>query len=305
MKNDLLADRTEDINKMYGLVIEEGSEIIKGIKLINDLGDLKGYTNIGYADSYFEYWLLDPGISSKRLTAALIARTSKKKIKNILVVGCGRGGELILLNQLTGANITGIDISDDNLEYAKNLIKENEKEDHIKVFKAYAEELPFPSESFSCVYSCEAAFHFNDKLSFINEAYRVLKKQGSFIVGDITTKKELSELQHNILQDYKNMLCANTFFTKEDYIHAVKEIFGKQPRIMDITDKNIKHLARGSSHLLKIFDIIGKLPAFENLIKTHMKTKGMSIDVFLDNINITRLSYEHSVVEYIMIDCVK
>ncbi|MFW5945866.1 MAG: hypothetical protein ACOCTN_03225 [Candidatus Natronoplasma sp.] len=54
---------------------------------------------------------MSPGISSKRLTREMIEPVPDQKIENILVIGAGKGGELVLLNELTNAKIVGIEPS--------------------------------------------------------------------------------------------------------------------------------------------------------------------------------------------------
>jgi len=300
--NENIPNAKEDL-PMYSSEKGQGRDIIRGIELLNELSGLEYFLNIGYADSFFEYWLLTPGISSKRLTSKMIEPVSDQKIENILVIGAGKGGELVLLNELTKAKIVGIEPSTNNITQAKRLIKDEGKDEEIKVIQGIAEELPFPDGSFSCVYSCEAAFHFDDKRTFIKEAHRVLKNKGSLIIGDITKKPRPS--QNDIFQNYKNMLNADEFFTREMYLDIIEDTFNRKPKIEDITDKNIKHLAHGSKLLLCIFEYLDKLPLLKMKIDKCLKKRGIDQSTFLENIKITKLSYEKSMVEYLKIVCVK
>jgi len=300
--------KEKTIGKIRGMYSSQenrkGSEIINVITSTNQLSDLENLTNIGYADSLFEYWFLPPGISSKRLTETLIDQGLDHDIKNILVVGCGRGGELLLLQDITGSEVVGVDLSRNNLEHAKSLIRENEKEDEIKLVKSTAENLPFEDGSFSVVYSCEAAFHFHKK-SFIQEGYRVLKDGGRLLIGDITKREGLSSEQIEILNEHTKMLNAYNFFSKKDYSKVLEKIFRRTPQMTDITEKNLKYLATGSDILVRIFSILEKLPGFKKLIKKRLMERGIDIDVFLEDCRTTKLSYENSVIEYLLISCEK
>ncbi len=270
---------------------------------MNKFSRLDYFLNIGYADSFFEYWLLNPGISSKRLTRELIKPVSDIIGKNILVIGAGKGGELTLLNQLTGAKIIGVEPHEYNVMHARELVEKENKNEEIKIIRGIAEELPFPDQFFSCVYSCEAAFHFEDKKAFIEEAHRVLKDGGVFIIGDITKKSDL--IQNKIIDDYKAMLNTEKFFTRDDYLAVIKDTFRKRPEIDDITDKNIKHLAEGSKLLIKIFEFIEKFPLLKSKIDRSLKKRKLDLSTFLEDIRTTKLSYEKSLMEYLRIICVK
>jgi len=306
MHNELDNGLKKKVVKMYSPYKSgRGSEIVKIIRLVNIIGALEGFTNIGYAESFFEYWLLEPGISSKKLTKTLLNLASRTGIDRILVVGCGRGGELLLLNEITNAEIIGIDISTSNINYAKKSIDEAKKEHEIKVIKGYAEDLPFDKRSFDCVYSCEAAFHFTDKSKFIDEAYRVLDKEGNFLIADIVKEGSSFPDKQNILDEYKKMLNVKKLFSEEDYVRSIKNRFDKDPMIMDITDKNIKYIAAGSNLLIRLFDIVDKLPALKKLIEGYLEKKDIDIEKFLENCKYTNLTYEHSAVRYIIINCFK
>ncbi len=292
---------TEESIVMYSPGKGEGNEIIKVGEIFNKLSGMEYFANIGFADSFYEYWLLPPSISSKRLTIELIAPFLDQHIDNILVLGSGRGGELILLNELTDAEMVGLDITSYNLKQSKDLVCKKGKKDSTPLIKGTADILPFKDNSFSCVYSCEAAFHFPDKKAFIEEVNRVLKKGGCFILADITKKEHLSEIQTNVMKDYKAMLNSNQFYTKKKYADVIRSVFGKEPTINDITAKNIKHLAKGSNILLMLFKYMDKVPLLREYIDKIAAKRGIDMKNFVRYINTTKLSYEKKVVEYLMI----
>ncbi|MFW6064271.1 MAG: class I SAM-dependent methyltransferase [Candidatus Natronoplasma sp.] len=182
-------------------------------------------------------------------------------------------------------------------------MKSENKDQEINVIQGVAEKLPFPERYFSCVYSCEAAFHFYDKRTFIKETHRVLKEKGTLVIGDITKKS--SAPQNKIMEDYRNMLNAEEFFTREKYLDMINDTFDRRPNIDDITDKNIKYLTHGSKLLLNIFEYIEKFPLLKIKMEEHLKKRGIDLPTFLENIRTTKLSYGSSMVEYLKIHCVK
>jgi len=105
-----------------------GEDIINMITYLNKFSGLEHFMNIGYADSLIEYLLYPVGLSSKRLPQRLAQPLLKGQTAqgSILVVGCGRGGEAVLLHQLTGAHIIGVDITPFNIKSAQEYAKKNE-----------------------------------------------------------------------------------------------------------------------------------------------------------------------------------
>ena len=199
-----------------------GEDIIGMITYLNKFSGLEHFMNIGYAASFIEYFLYPVGLSSKRLPQRLARAllTGKAAQGSILVVGCGRGGEAVLLHQLTGTHVVGVDITPFNIKSAEEYAKEKEVEGAVTFVVGDACELPVDSESVSCVFSCESAFHYQDKRKFIEESFRVLKKGGFLLIADIVRKvpeENLLEDEIRILRKFGRMLSAPGFFSLEEY----------------------------------------------------------------------------------------
>ncbi len=97
--------------------------------------------------------------------------------KTALEVGCGGG---ILTEEICkmGFITTGIDPSDQSLRTAINHAKISKLD--IKYDKGTGEQLPYPNNSFDCVFCCDVLEHVNDLPKVISEISRVLKPQGVF-----------------------------------------------------------------------------------------------------------------------------
>ncbi|MAG79222.1 hypothetical protein CMI40_02500 [Candidatus Pacearchaeota archaeon] len=101
------------------------------------------------------------------------------KGKNILEIGCG-GAQCGIAMAKQGAKVTGIDISKEQLNFAKELAKKNKVK--IKFIQGDIRDLkPIKSNSQDIVFSA-FALHYVDNLSkCFKEVYRVLKKNGIFV----------------------------------------------------------------------------------------------------------------------------
>jgi len=104
--------------------------------------------------------------------------------EKILDAGCGVGGAAIFLATHQNVEVLGITLSQKQVSYANNLAKEK-KLDHKISFQImdYAH-TTFANETFDIVWACESVASASDKIAFIKEAYRVLKKGGKLILND-------------------------------------------------------------------------------------------------------------------------
>ena len=100
--------------------------------------------------------------------------------KKILDVGAG-AGRLSLKLAEKGAEVTALDISEEILKKIKNV--------KIKKVIGDAESIDFPDESFDIVIATFLIVHLKDLKRFFDEAYRVLKPGGLFLVTNINQRK--------------------------------------------------------------------------------------------------------------------
>lgn len=99
----------------------------------------------------------------------------------VLDVGCGIGGSSRILAQDYGFAVTGITISPQQVERARQLTPEG-LDAKFAVDDAMA--MSFPDGSFDVVWSIEAGPHMPDKAVFAKELMRVLKPGGIMVLAD-------------------------------------------------------------------------------------------------------------------------
>lgn len=102
--------------------------------------------------------------------------------KKVLDIGCGTGrlvGKLLERKAL----VTGVDVSGEMLKIASKKFKSTE------FIEADAEKMPFPDESFDMMIASFLIVHLKDLDKFFDEAYRILRPGGSFIVTNINQRK--------------------------------------------------------------------------------------------------------------------
>ena len=100
--------------------------------------------------------------------------------QNLLDIGCGTGFYFSALSKYTN-KLYGIDVSTLFLKDAKNIIERN-KIGNAYVCMSLSEALPFPDQSFDCVFLFAVLHHLQNVDKAIEETHRVLKQNGKCIV---------------------------------------------------------------------------------------------------------------------------
>ena len=124
-----------------------------------------------------------PG-SLLRMNEVMIEAAHIKLSHKVLDAGCGIGGSGIFLAERIGCSVTGISLSERQVNKAKELAIGKKVEDKVdfKVMNYCA--TSFPNESFDIVWGCESICYADDKEQFIKEAWRLLKPGGRLVAAD-------------------------------------------------------------------------------------------------------------------------
>lgn len=99
----------------------------------------------------------------------------------ILEIGCG-GAQCGIAMAKQGAKVTGIDISEEQLKFAKKLAKKNKVKINL-IQGSYQDLKQFKSNSYDIVFSAYALHYSPDLESVFKQVYRILKKKGIFVLS--------------------------------------------------------------------------------------------------------------------------
>lgn len=133
-----------------------------------------------------------------------------------LEVGCGQGTDaLTICRQKSDGSYIGIDLSSESLSNAGKALEEVRLQHPGMIvpqfIKGNAESLPFPDDTFDCVFSMGVLHHSPDTAKAIREVARVLKKGGTafvFLYRWWSPKLMVANAMRRILPDsYKGKMC--------------------------------------------------------------------------------------------------
>jgi ubiquinone/menaquinone biosynthesis C-methylase UbiE len=96
----------------------------------------------------------------------------------VLDIGCGSGWATRLLADYASAGrVTGIDISDEMIQLAREQSKSNS---NLDFEVASAEQLPFGDDEFTYAFSMESLYYYRDLPRALKDIHRVMKAGGLF-----------------------------------------------------------------------------------------------------------------------------
>jgi ubiquinone/menaquinone biosynthesis C-methylase UbiE len=104
---------------------------------------------------------------------------------HILDIGSGIGGPARYIAQRFGARITGIDLTAEFCEVARQLTAALGLEDRVDFKQGDALAMPFADAGFDGAYSMSVSMNIQDKAAFYGEIHRVLRPGGSLALSEI------------------------------------------------------------------------------------------------------------------------
>jgi ubiquinone/menaquinone biosynthesis C-methylase UbiE len=198
--------------------------------------------------------------------------------KKILEIGCGNG-ELSVWLAKNGAEVWGVDISDESIKIAEQRSAENHTATHTHFFSQPAESLPFENNFFDVVFINVTLHHLEIETS-LKEFKRVLKPQGIFVAiepftfSDLIQKIRTSKLITKIYPIYQetpterilnttDLLLINKYFSPLSYspfrifspfIFKIKTLFTIGAKICFPFEKNDETKKRKLNRAFQKFD---------------------------------------------------
>jgi demethylmenaquinone methyltransferase / 2-methoxy-6-polyprenyl-1,4-benzoquinol methylase len=116
---------------------------------------------------------------NSRWRAELVARLASAQPKRILDVATGTAGVAMALARRTGADVTGIDLSESMLARGRERVQAAGFDERIELQAGRAEDLPFDGDSFDAVGFTYLLRYVSDPAATLRELARVLRPGGT------------------------------------------------------------------------------------------------------------------------------
>jgi ubiquinone/menaquinone biosynthesis C-methylase UbiE len=157
------------------------------------------FMNYGYSNDRHEIALTQKDKKNK-YSAQLydyVANNVDIKGKDILEVGCGRGGGLSYINRyLSPKTVTGLDLNSKAIKFCrKNYSKEKNT-----FLQGNAQQLNFANDSFDVVINVESSHRYNQMNKFLEEVYRVLRPGGYLLLADFRPQDDIEKLNERLIK---------------------------------------------------------------------------------------------------------
>lgn len=135
-------------------------------------------------------------IGGEHATRYFLEKLGIKSEMKILDIGCGVGGPSILATQDYGCHVTGIDLTPEFIDIAKQNAQRADVKSLTHFQTANTEKLNFPDEAFDLVMMLHVGMNVPNKLGVYKETNRVLKQGGTFAIYDILADKNVQQISY-------------------------------------------------------------------------------------------------------------
>lgn len=155
------------------------------------------FMNYGYSKDNHEI-VLEEADKINKYSVQLydfVANSIDLKGKDLLEVGCGRGGGISYINRyLKPKTATGIDLNNKAISFCQKNYKD------ITFLQGNAQLLKFENHSFDVVINVESSHRYAQIDKFFEEVHRVLRPGGHLIFTDFRLKYEIEKLNEQFVK---------------------------------------------------------------------------------------------------------
>lgn len=203
-------------------------------------GNFNPNVHIGYWDTPDSAATIEEAMD--RLTDVFIDWLKADGSSHVLDLGCGVGGPGLRVASHTGARVTGISISAEQIKTANRLSAEAGLAERAVFQHGDAMKLPFPDTSFDAVMALESLCHMPDRQEVLTEVARVLAPGGRLVLTDVFERHPRKEIRHPGIDKFCRDLMSTTADI-DDYVAMLHRSGLRLRGILDITEQTTLRLA--------------------------------------------------------------
>ncbi|MFJ2770451.1 SAM-dependent methyltransferase [Streptomyces sp. NPDC087300] len=187
MTNDPSAQPTApsspDVERPYDEPTVTETETVDG-------ATVDGNIHVGYWESDADDRSLDR--ATDRLTDLVAERLAGASGRHLLDVGCGTGRPALRIARATGARVSGISVSDQDIELARTRADATALADRVDFRYADACALPFEAASFDGAWAIESMMHIPDRTAALTEIARTLRPGSPLVITDVLLRSPVT-----------------------------------------------------------------------------------------------------------------
>ncbi|MFJ2171929.1 SAM-dependent methyltransferase [Streptomyces sp. NPDC087851] len=149
-----------------------------------------GNIHVGYWDSATDDRSLDQ--ATDRLTDLVAGRLAAAPGRRLLDVGCGTGRPALRIARATGAQVSGISVSHEDIGLARTRADAAGLADRVDFRYADARALPFDAASFDGAWAIESMMHIGDRTAALTEIARTLRPGSPLVITDVLLRSPVT-----------------------------------------------------------------------------------------------------------------
>lgn len=147
---------------------------------------------------------------------ARVAGARDLRGKDVLEVGCGRGGGAAFIARSLGPRtVTGVDLAPAAIRFCR----QHHRVDGLAFLEGNAEELPCPPGSIDVVVNVESSHGYPSFDRFLQEVARVLRPGGALLLADLRPRKDVATMREHLARVFtiveEEDITANVFHALE------------------------------------------------------------------------------------------
>jgi len=196
------------------------------------------------------YWKDIPEISQEKIHIAnqamfrLVSEAAlfSEKDEKVVDIGCGFATNMkYCLENHKISKMVGLNISPFQTEWGNRFLKDAGLAAKAEVILGSATDMPFEDDSIDRMISIEAAFHFDNRETFLKEVIRVLKPGGILSMADLIICKPRNWLQRFFVKSIRRSLYvpAENVYDYDEYVAVMQrcglEILHIEPMSKEVT----------------------------------------------------------------------
>ncbi|MCI3221146.1 methyltransferase domain-containing protein [Streptomyces sp. NP-1717] len=194
---------------------------------------------------HYGYWEDDSDdsaveVATARLTDLLVTLLDPAPGAAVLDIGCGVGKPALQLVATRDVHVTGIAISDVEVEQAAERAKEAGRSDVTTFRNADVMELPFADGSFDGAWAVESLLHVPDRGRALAETARVLRPGGRLVIADTAEIPPLGPDGRAVLDDICASYGVSSFATAAEYLELLTAHGFVDVEVRDISDNVVR-----------------------------------------------------------------